>query len=129
MSQPSPLSVFNNQLIRFFEELVDTFPEERDIRNALSAIQSAKKANPRLLLDLFVAHVVTDLRDVIMNEDIHGFIAIVNKKIQTQFNDMMTAMVIFQKHWPTLNEENRAAIWKYMKVLILLSDKAGGVRV
>lgn len=129
MSQPSPLSLFNNQLIRFFEELADTFPEERDIRSALSAIQSAKKANPRLILDMFVSHVVNDLREVIMNEDINGFISIVNKKIQTQFNDMMAAMVIFQKHWPTLNEDNRVAIWKYMKVLIVLSDKASNVRV
>ncbi len=129
MSQPSPLSLFNNQLIRFFEELADTFPEERDIRSALSAIQSAKKANPRLLLDMFVLHVVNDLREVIMNEDIQGFITIVNKKIQTQFNDMMVAMTIFQKHWPTLNDDNRAAIWKYMKVLVVLSDKASNVRV
>ena len=129
MSQPSPLSVFNNQLIRFFEELADTFPEERDIRTALNAIQQAKKGNPRLLLDMFVMYVVSDLRDVIMNEDINGFISIVNKKILTQFNDMMAAMSIFQKHWPTLNEDNRAAIWKYMKVLVVLSDKAANVRV
>ena len=129
MSQPSPLSVFNNQLVRFFEELADTFPEERDIRTALNAIQSAKKGNPRLLLDMFVIHVVNDLRDVIMNEDINGFITIVNKKIQTQFNDMMVAMTIFQKHWPSLNEDNRSAIWKYMKVLVVLSDKASNIRV
>lgn len=129
MSQPSPLSLFCNQLIRFFEELSDTFPEERDIRHALDTIQSARKMNPRLLLDMFVNHVVIDLRESIMNEDINSFVALANKKIQTQFNEIMPALAIFQKHWPTLNDDNRAAIWKYMKVLVILSDKASNVRV
>lgn len=128
MSQPSPLSIFCNQLIRFFEELSDTFPEERDIKIAIDAIQSARKANPRLVLDMFVIHVVNDMREHIMNEDINGFLGVANKKIQNQFNEIMPAITIFQKHWPTLTEDNRAIIWKYMKVLVTLSDKAQSVR-
>lgn len=128
MSQPSPLSIFCNQLIRFFEELSDTFPEERDIKIAIDAIQSARKANPRLVLDMFVMHVVNDMREHIMNEDINGFLGVANKKIQNQFNEIMPAITIFQKHWPTLTEDNRAVIWKYMKVLVALSDKAQSVR-
>jgi hypothetical protein len=128
MSQPSPLSLFCNQLIRFFEELSDTFPEERDIKSAIDTLQSARKANPRLLLDMFVAHVVNDMREHIMNEDINGLVFVANKKIQTQFNEIMPALAIFQKHWPTLTEDNRAIIWKYMKVLVTLSDKAQSVR-
>jgi len=38
----SALGAFNNQLIRFFQELRDTFPEERDIKMALEAIEGAK---------------------------------------------------------------------------------------
>jgi len=37
----SALGAFNTQLIRFFEDLTETFPEERDIKMALEAIQAA----------------------------------------------------------------------------------------
>ena len=56
----SALGAFNTQLIRFFEELVETYPEERDIKLGLEAIQGAKKINPKLILDLFYEHVYKD---------------------------------------------------------------------
>ena len=39
----SALGAFNTQLIRFFQELKETFPEEKDIRVALEAIEAMKK--------------------------------------------------------------------------------------
>ena len=54
MSSGSPLTAFNNMLVRFFEEIRDTFPEEKDIRVALEYIQNARKINPRLILDLYL---------------------------------------------------------------------------
>jgi hypothetical protein len=59
----SPLGVFNNQLIRFFEDLAETFPEERDIKNALELIKLAKMSNPRIILDLFYEHVYKGLKE------------------------------------------------------------------
>ena len=129
MSTPSPLSTFCNMLIRFFEELRDTFPEERDIRVALETIQNAKRINPRLILDMYVTHVGTPLREEIANEDIQGIINYSRLKIQSQFNEILPALVIFDRHWTTLSESNQKSIWKYLKVLVLLADKAQNVRV
>jgi hypothetical protein len=129
MSTPSPLSTFCNMLIRFFEELRDTFPEERDIRNALETIHNAKRINPRLILDMYLTHVGTPLREQIANEDINGIISYSRQKIQTQFNEILPALVIFDRHWNTLSESNQKSIWKYLKVLIALADKAQSVRL
>ena len=63
MSGPSPLTTFTNMLVRFFEDLKDTFPEEREIKMALETIQNARKINPRLILDMFNEHVTTPLRE------------------------------------------------------------------
>ena len=125
----SPLTAFCNQLVRFFEELRDTFPEEREIGAALETIQGAKRVNPRLVLDMFYEHIAKDLRDVIMTENIEQVLAYAKGKINKQFNEMMPAINIFDKHWATMDDVNRNAIWKYLKVLILLSDKARSVRV
>jgi hypothetical protein len=37
------LGAFNTQLIRFFEGLAEIFPEERDIKLAIEAIQGLKR--------------------------------------------------------------------------------------
>ena len=120
----SALGAFNTQLIRFFEELSDTYPEERDIKLALEAIQGAKKINPKLILDLFYENVHRDLHEAIMNEDEEIVIGFAKKKISGQYNEMSPALFIFDKHWTTMNDTNQKAIWKYLKVLCTLCEKA-----
>ena len=124
MAAVSSLGLFNQKLIGFFEDLSFTFPEERDIKMALEAIQGAKKINPRLLLDMFTEYVTKPLRDPILAEDDEKVISFAKATIQTQYNDMSPALMIFDKHWPTMSEANRDAIWKHLKVLVLLSERA-----
>ena len=129
MSGPSPLTTFTNMLVRFFEDLKDTFPEEREIKMALETIQNARKINPRLILDMFCEHVTNPLRDIINNEDEMQIIQYAKAKVSVQFNEILPAIAIFDKHWAGLSDGNRTSIWKYLKVLIIMSDKAKSVRV
>jgi hypothetical protein len=119
----SALSAFVTQLIRFFEDLSGTFPEEKDIKMALEALEGAKKINPRLILDLFRDHIYNDLAEAIRREDVNTIVEVAQRKIATQFNEILPALSIFQKHWPTLDDTNRTAIFKYLKVLIILCEK------
>ena len=120
----SALGAFNNQLIRFFQELKETYPEERDIRGALEALEGAKKINPKLILDLFWEYVYNELHDPIQREDEEVVIAFAKSKINAQFNEMSPALSIFNKHWPSMTDANRKAIWNYLKVLCVLCEKA-----
>jgi hypothetical protein len=120
----SALSAFNSQLIKFFDDLSETFPEERDIRIAKEALEGARKINPRLILDLFYEHVAKDLREAIMTENAAKIVEVARIKIQTQFNEILPALAIFDKHWSSLSDGNKQSIWRYLKVLILLADKA-----
>lgn len=125
----SALGAFNTQLIRFFEELSETYPEERDIKMALEAIQGAKKINPKLILDLFWEHVYRELAEPISREDEEMVIKYAHTKISGQFNEMSPALLIFDKYWPAMTDTNRKAIWNYLKVLCLLCEKARAARV
>ena len=120
----SALNAFTTQLLNFFEELCTTFPEERDIKLATEAITGAKKINPRLILDLFTEHVYIELASSITNRDIGHIRQIAQKKISTQFNEMISALAIFDKHWDTMGTVNQEVIWKYLKVLCILSEKS-----
>lgn len=124
----SALSAFNAQLVAFFEELVVVFPEERDVKSALEAIKGAKKINPRLILDLFYVHIYTEFVDAIQKEDLVFIQQKGRVKIQKEFNEVMPALAIFDKHWEGLSESNRRGIWNYLKVLCILCEKARGAR-
>ena len=120
----TPLGVFNNQLIRFFEDLSQSFPEERDIKNALELIKLAKLSNPRFIVDLFYEHVSKELKEPIHREDANLVIAFAKTKIENQFNEISPALLIFQKYWPNLSDSNRKSIWNYLKVLCVLCERA-----
>ena len=120
----STLTDFKTQLVNFFDELCNTFPEERDIKMATEAIKGAKRINPRLILDLFNDHVYNDLAPAIANKDISHIRQVAQHKLSTQFNEMISALAIFDKHWDTMGTQNQDIIWKYLKVLCILSEKA-----
>ena len=124
----TPLGIFNTQLIRFFEELGGTFPEEREIRMAMEAISAAKKINPRLILDMFYNHIYIDFHRFIAERDTNGMITEGRKKIQSQFNEIMPAITIFDKHWASLSVNNQDSIWKYLKILCILCEKGMGIQ-
>jgi hypothetical protein len=123
------LGAFNNQLIRFFEELVESYPEEKEIKYGLEALQGAKRINPKLILDLFYEHVYTPAHEAIEAEDDASVIAYAKSKIQNQYNEMSSALIIFDRHWSAMSENNQAAIWKYLKVLCVLCAKAKGLPI
>jgi hypothetical protein len=125
----SALGAFNTQLIRFFQELNDTYPEERDIKAALEAIEAVKKINPKMILDLFYEHVYRDMHEGINREDEVFVMGYAKTKISGQFNEMSPALLIFDKHWPTMTDGNRKAIWNYLKVLCLLCEKARATKL
>lgn len=120
----SLLSAFNTQLVNFFDELCNTFPEEKDIKMATEAIKGAKKINPRLVLDLFIEHVYNECAASIYERNIQLFRAVAQKRVTTQFNEMTSYLALFDKHWDTMGAKNQDVMWQYMKVLCLLAEKA-----
>ena len=118
------LGAFNTQIIRFFEGLSEIFPEERDIKASLEAIHGLKKINPKMILELFFEHVYKPMSEPIKREDEEVVIAYAKSVISEQFNEMSIALVMFDKHWPSLSDTNRRNIWNYLKVLCVLCEKA-----
>jgi len=115
---------FCNQLIRFFEELQNTFPEEKSISMGLEAIKAGKKSNPKLVLDMFYEHMYKPANDLIVNRKDDELRALAKSVLSTQFNELMPALMIFDKHWPQMSQTNRDVIWQYLEVLCKLCEKA-----
>jgi len=120
----SILAAFCNQLIRFFEELQSTYTEEKSISMALEAIKAAKKSNPKLVLDMFHEYIYKPTNDLIMTRNDTEIIVFARKIMSSQFNELMPALMIFDKYWPEMSQTNRDVIWQYLEVLCKLCEKA-----
>jgi hypothetical protein len=120
----SVLNIFCTQLVAFFEELAETIPEEKEIKAALEAVKGAKKINPRLILDLFYENIYRGFYDVIQERNLEELVRRGRLLIATQYNEISPAITIFDKHWASLSDPTREAIWKYMLLLCRLVEKA-----
>ena len=123
----SYLKAFNTKLIDFFTDLNETYPEERDIKYALEAIQGLAKINPKMILDLFYEYVYLPMGEAIKREDEEFVISSAKSTIKQQYNEMHASLLIFDKYWPDMSDNNRQAIWSHMKVLVILCEKAKGL--
>ena len=122
--QKSRLGFFNDKLMEFFRDLAYAFPEERDLQKAVEYIEMAKRSNPKLVLDMFHQHVYLGAHEMIEKDDEDGVVTFAKKKIENEYNEISSALGIFDKHWASLDNSNREAIWKYLKVLCILCEKA-----
>jgi hypothetical protein len=119
----SALGAFCNQLIAFFEDLTETYPEEKDIAMATQALKLMKQANPRMIYNVFMESVYTEFSDHILNEDEEYVLKRAHEILNSQYAEINYAFWIFDKHWSTMTETNKQHVWKYVKSLILLAKR------
>jgi len=124
MSNGTYLSSFTGQLIDFMKNLTETIPEEKSIKMGYEMVVMTKKMNPRLLLDLFNEHIAGPLSDAINQRNLEYIQAYARAKAETDHNEILPAITVFDKYWPTLSPSSQDSIWKYLKVLCILAKKA-----
>jgi hypothetical protein len=119
----SALSAFNNKLVEFFEDMAETYPEEKDIKSAATALKALKVMNPKMIHNTFMERVHSEFREPIMRQDEDYLVKRAHEILETQFTDMAFAFWIFDKHWKTMSDTNKKTVWNHCKVLIILAEK------
>jgi len=117
------LRAFCNQLVAFFEDLSETYPEETDIATAAQALALMKQANPRYIHRIFMQSVYAEFAEHILNEDEDYILGRAKQILASDYANINFAFWIFDKHWSTMTETNKQYVWKYIKSLILLAKR------
>jgi hypothetical protein len=117
------LGNFCNLLIQFFEDMTETYPEEKDIAMASAALRLMKQANPRLIHTVFMDNVYTEFKEPLLAEDEDYILRRAREILDSKYAEINYAFWIFDKHWSTMTETNKRHIWNYMKALILMAEK------
>tara|TARA_B100001093_G_C26847549_1_gene1023584 strand:- start:108 stop:506 length:399 start_codon:yes stop_codon:yes gene_type:complete len=124
MSDPV-VKTFNTQLINLTEALTNRFNEDADLKLALTGIKTLKANNSNKNIEMFTLYVYK-YREKIMekNEKLlleTDFVSEnLNKDKDSSAFDIMAKL---KTKWQSLNNDEKDNIWKYLQVLIKLTDK------
>lgn len=119
----NPLATFCTQLVAFFEDLAETYPDEKDIAMAAQALKLMKQANPRMIHTFFMEKVHKEFAKPILEEDEEYVLKRAHEILNSDYAEINYAFWIFDKHWTSMTETNKQHVWDYMKALILLSQR------
>ncbi len=117
---------FNTQLDKFLDELIQTYPEDKDFAYYKRLIDQLKRFNVRKPIEYFASvmqkHVVQ-----IQARDSDFFFNNVNQLITSETDDASNQNEAFRlftnikKYWSEMPDDNKKVIWDYLNVLTKLS--------
>jgi hypothetical protein len=118
------LSVFNDHFSEFVGDIQSVFPNDVDLLTAKNALGAVRKANPKLLVKIWIKYVVTPYKQEISDGDINFFI---NKDYSTDLarNDnadkIMESIDRLRNPIKQMTPENQAKTMKYIQNLSKLA--------
>jgi hypothetical protein len=118
------LTVFNDHFAEFVNDIQSVFPDDPDILTAKNALLTIRKANPKMLVKIWVTYVVTPYKSQIDAGDINFFI---NKDYSTDLvrsdnsDKIMESIDRLRTPIKQMTPENQAKTMKYIQNLSKLA--------
>ena len=118
--------IFSTQLLSLMSTLGNRFPEDKDIQLGITGIEQLKSINNKKVVDMFVLYCYK-FRDEVMNRNDDFFLNrdFISEDLGKDSNNSGGTEIMnnLKRHWTELDTAEKDAIWKYLQVLMTLSDK------
>jgi len=124
MSHKNLVSIFNEHLVEFFDDIQSIFPDNADILTGKNSLLMFKKINPALIIRIWATYIASVYATQIENNDLTFFIG---KDYSTDLvytsNAEKTMEIINRLRGPIsqMNEAEQTKTMKYIKNLSKLS--------
>lgn len=118
------VSVFNNHFSEFVDDIQSVFPDDADILTAKNSLLAIRKANPKLLVRIWVNYVYNPYKDQIDSGNIDFFLS---KDYSSDLSKNENAEKIMEsinrlrKPIKEMSPENQAKTMKYIQNLSKLA--------
>lgn len=114
--------LFLQQVDNFMNDLCLTFPKNGDILLLKEKYGIIKSANSTLILEYFVEYVYKH-KSEIMNENENFFLSGGGQEEITHQSGLRFQQSMHTLWMNNMSQENKAIVWKYFKVFVLLIEK------
>ena len=117
------ITAFNNLVVRFNDDLIQTFPEEKDFKTYRKGIILLNSINNKKVSVMFNNY--SNLyREKIISRDESFFLKVNFYNLIHKESDTVENIINKLKfHWSTLSDSNKTKIWDYINLLLELNDK------
>ena len=119
------LKTFNTQFFALLDDMLLIFPDNIDIATGRKSFETIKRANPTILIKIWLTHVYTPYHESINNGDIEYFI---NKDYGSDLNHISNVLEIIKvidtirEPIRSMDDVNKGHTIKYIQVLSKLSE-------
>ncbi len=119
------LKTFNTQFFALLDDILRIFPDNLDIAAGRKSFETIKRANPTIIIKVWLTHVYTPYRQSINDGDIEYFI---NKDYGSDLNsvsnvqDVMKVIDTIREPIRSMDDVNKGHTIKYIQVLSKLSE-------
>ena len=118
------VTVFNEHFSEFVSDIQSVFPDDLDILTAKNSLLAIRKANPKLLVRIWIKYVYNPYKGQIDNGDINFFLTKDYATDLTRSDNsekIMEAIDRLRNPIKNMNPENQAKTMKYIQNLSKLS--------
>jgi hypothetical protein len=122
-------TLFNSKADEFFKDMINGFPREyeqvvgefKTLKSGFNLLKNVDEKKPQ---KVFREYVVAEYRDKIMNRDESFFMEKKDFDIASKRKEYwMEFIEMIKTAWSSMDDANKDIIWKYFKLLVVLSDK------
>ena len=110
------------QISNFIEELNTTFPNNNDIEMFKEKFLFLKSVNSQLIIEYFIKFIYP-LKECILNQDEKFFLEGGGQDEVKDKNGLNMRDNLKNLWLGEMSNDNKAVVWKYFKIFILLSEK------
>ena len=128
----SNVKMFNNQIISLITELINYFNDKK-MKVLKEKILIVNSANPTLIIRLFFENVYKFKTQILekeenffmdhINENNISKLYNKNKELADTNNIDIMDVINLKDYWESLHDDDKETIWKYLQVLIILTEK------
>lgn len=130
-NQNNLLTIFNDHFVEFVTDVHNVFPDDPDILTAKNSLIAIRKANPKLIVKIWIKYVLTPYRDRIEAGDINFFIEkdYANDLTKSGNSDqIMMSIDRLRNPVKQMNPSNQQKTMKYIQNLCKLADMVPGAK-
>ncbi len=117
------VTAFNKCLSEWLGELRGQYPADRDFELFQESFDMLRKSNVRIPAKLFYTFVTQKYKDPVMRRDERFILQESRVDVEKNVQDCMYVIDKLKNYWDLMSEENKNANWKYMEVLINLTER------
>jgi hypothetical protein len=117
MSKQVFVAAFNKQLMNFFKDVINTYPENKTLKAVRAQLRLVLTQSEKIPIEAFYEHLVLKFKTQLDAKDDKFFLSF--DLTGTPLEDLNS----LKQLWLTATEKSRVAMWKYVVLLQKIAEK------